>query len=48
MPVHTLYLNYCDNIKDVSALGNVNTLNLNYCDKITDVSLLGNVHLIKN
>ena len=34
--VHTLILSYCDNIKDVSALGKVHTLYLDCCN-ITDV-----------
>ena len=41
-----LDLNGCDNITDVSALGNVHTLNLCYCNKITDVSALGHVHTL--
>ena len=36
--VHTLYLNGCTGITDVSALGNVHTLNLEGCTGITDVS----------
>ena len=38
----------CENITDVSALGNVYELNLSWCENITDVSSLGNVHLVKN
>ena len=41
-----LNLRECENIIDVSALGNVHTLNLRSCDKITDVSALGNVHTL--
>ena len=41
-----LNLNCCEEITDVSALGNVHTLNLFYCDKITDVSNLGKVHTL--
>ena len=43
-----LDLSLCNNITDVSALGNVNYLNLSDCKKITDASALINVHLIKN
>ena len=39
-----LDLSESDNIKDVSALGNVHTLDLRDCKNITDVSMLGNVH----
>jgi Leucine-rich repeat (LRR) protein len=41
-----LYLSLCDNITDVSTLGNVHTLDLSCCDYITDVSALGNVHTL--
>ena len=36
----------CNQITDVSALGNVHTLDLTYCCDITDVSALGNVHTL--
>ena len=47
-PNKQLHLNLtgCDNITDVSALGNIHTLNLSECDNITDVSALGNVHTL--
>ena len=47
-PYKQLHLNlgYCDNIIDVSVLGNVYELNLTYCENITDVSALGNVHTL--
>ena len=41
-----LDLSYCENITDVSALGNVHTLNLSCCNKITDVSALKNVYTL--
>ena len=44
--VHTLDLNYCQNISDVSALGNVHTLYLVCCQNISDVSALGRVHTL--
>ena len=37
----------CHNIKDVSALGNVQTLNLSICYQIKDVSALGNDHITR-
>ena len=40
----SLDLSRCENITDVSALGNVHTLDLSHCENITDVSALGNVH----
>ena len=36
----------CNQITDVSMLGNVHTLNLRNCYHITDVSALGNVHTL--
>ena len=44
--IHTLNLQICKQLTDVSALGNVHTLNLSYCENITDVSALGNVHTL--
>ena len=44
--IHTLNLERCENITDVSALGNVHILNLSRCYNITDVSALGNVHTL--
>ena len=41
-----LNLSCCDNIVDVSTLGNVHTLNLSECDNITDVNALGHVHTL--
>ena len=41
-----LDLCWCDNITDVSMLGNVHTLHLIKCENITDVSALGNVHTL--
>ena len=35
----------CENITDVSALGNVEKLYLKKCSNITDVSSLGNVEI---
>ena len=39
-------LNHCQNIVDVSALGNIQTLDLSNCKNITDVSALCNVHTL--
>ena len=36
----------CEDVTDVSALGNVHTLNLSCCENVTDVSALGNVHTL--
>jgi len=36
--VHTLNLNGCGGITDVSRLGNVHSLDLSGCHRITDVS----------
>ena len=36
--VYRLNLSWCNNIIDVSALGNVNILNFSYRGKITDIS----------
>ena len=44
--VHSLNLNCCINIIDVSALGNVHILYLNFCNGIKDVYMLGNVHTL--
>lgn len=42
-----LNLSFCDNINDVSMLGNLHYLNLSHCKLIVDVSSLGKVyHLI--
>ena len=41
-----LNLSCCDNIVDVSALGNVHTLDLTGCYNITDVRALRNVHTL--
>jgi hypothetical protein len=41
-----LNLAFHNEIKDVSALGNVHTLDLSYCQGIKDVSALGNVHTL--
>ena len=41
-----LDLSDCNEITDVSVLGNVHTLNLRNCYTITDVSELGNVHTL--
>jgi hypothetical protein len=43
LPVHTLNLSYCYNVKDVSNLGNVHTLDLSYCKDVKDLSNLVNV-----
>ena len=47
-PNKQLHLNLsgCDNITDVSSLGNVHTLDLSFCENITDVSALGKVHTL--
>jgi len=47
-PCKQLYLDLsdCNQVTDVSALGNVHTLNLRNCYNITDVSSLGNVHTL--
>jgi hypothetical protein len=47
-PLKQLYLDlsFCDNITDVSALGNIYKLDLSHCDNITDVSLLGSIHTL--
>ena len=42
----SLNLYNCQEIKDVSMLGNVHILNLSCCRTITDVSMLGNVHTL--
>ena len=39
----SLDLSYCDQVADVSALGQVHTLNLSYCRTIADVSALDQV-----
>jgi hypothetical protein len=40
-------LNYnCENITDVSMLGNLHTLDMRGCKNITDVSMLGNLHIL--
>lgn len=39
--VHTLNLNYCYNLIDVSGLGNIHTLSLTECENIKDISGLG-------
>ena len=46
-PIKQLYINLscCQNITDVSALGNVHTLVLRYCDNITDVKAK-NIHTL--
>ncbi|NBS59756.1 MAG: hypothetical protein EBS65_22515 [Betaproteobacteria bacterium] len=44
--MHTLDLSYCNNITDVSMLGNLHTLDLTGCDNITDVSMLDKVHTL--
>jgi hypothetical protein len=41
--VHTLSLNYCDSLSDVSDFF-VHTLSLKNCKSLVDVSSLGNVH----
>ncbi len=40
---NNLNLSGCDNLTNVSMLGNVHTLDLSACDNLTDVSKLGNV-----
>ena len=42
----SLNLSCCQEITDVSMLGNVHTLDLSYCHGITEVSMLGNVHTL--
>ena len=45
--IHTLDLDHCEGITDVSALGKDNhTLSLRGCEGITDVSALGRVHTL--
>lgn len=44
--VYSLALPSCENLKDVSMLGNIYDLNLSNCQNIKDVSKLGNVHTL--
>jgi len=47
-PNKQISLNFsgCDQLTDVSNLGNVHTLYLSFCDELTDVSSLGNVYAL--
>ena len=42
----SLNLHNCQEIANVSMLGNIHTLNLSNCNQITYVSMLGNVHTL--
>ncbi len=44
--IYSLDISWCQNITDVSMLGNLHTLNMWFCNKITDVSMLGNLHTL--
>ena len=45
---HTLDLDWCDNITDVSMLGNVNTLDLKRCNNIPKYQIVELVNTVKN
>ena len=41
-----LYIKNCNNLTDVSDLGNLHTLDINGCKYLTDVSALGKLHTL--
>ena len=45
--VNTLNISKCNNITDVSMLGNITNLDLSYCNGITDIRALQNVKSLK-
>ncbi len=44
--IYSLDISWCNEITDVSMLGNLHTLIINNCYEITDVSMLGNLHTL--